>query len=83
MIGKNFDGGPRPAAPPAPSRDSWPTPQDHDSVPLSNYGLFLYLTFEGEFADDWWPLPEEGGFSPRRGCVRSAASGPKSRQICR
>lgn len=82
MSGKNLDIGPRLAVPLAPYRDSAPTQPDHDSLPLSDYGLFLYLTFEGESADDWWSFQEEGAF-PRRACVRSAASGPKSRQTGR
>lgn len=44
-------------APIAEPEDSWPSYPDHEPLPLSDFGLYLYMTFE-DLEDDWW-LPEQ------------------------
>jgi len=56
MSGKNTHEGIHLVSPISQPRNSWPTYPDHELLPLSNLGLFLYLTFEDDAEDDWWPL---------------------------
>jgi hypothetical protein len=55
---------------------------DDESARLSDYALYLYLTFEDGLGDEWWPL-EDGPLPPRQKRVRLDALQPKFRRTGR
>ncbi len=62
--------------------DPWPTGPDHEALRRSEYALFLYLTFEEESVEEWWPL-EDSPFPPRTRDFRRRASRQKSQRTGR
>lgn len=67
MSGEVFSRGPQPATRFASPPDSWPTYPSRESDPLSNLGLYLYLTFEDPSEGEWWPLDDEAAMPGRLG----------------
>jgi len=69
MSGKVVVGETGHAAAPAESPGSWLSYPDLERPAFSDYGLFLYLTFEDGAGDEWW-LMEDGPPPPGEGRVR-------------
>ena len=78
MSGKN-SGGSQLASPNVAPGDSWPVYPNHEPRPLTDLGLYLYLTFEDESSDEWWPLEDESAI-PSWANARPSASKHKFRR---
>jgi hypothetical protein len=62
--------------------DYLPSYLSQETPSLSDYGLYLYLTFEDECGEEWWPL-EDGPELPNRGDSWHGASRRRFRRTGR